>query len=892
MGEPNKSGESRGGVCFYVRSNINFSPRLDLSIDHLENLCIEIRKPSSKPFVIATWYRPPNSTVDKFHLFESFIGRLDAENVEYYVLGDLNCNMGASIPDHESRLLSSISELYGLQQLIEEPTRITESSSTIIDLIFTNVPDNVVSSGISHVGISDHSLVYAFRKLFTGTSNKGHTTVSYRNFKNFDPARLRADMCSQNWEVVKEFDNPNDMWRAWKYTFNSVIDRHAPVRMKRVRGAKSPWITPQLKQRMRERDIQKIKAIRSKDPNDWAVFKTTRNSVNNDIKNARKLYYNNAFHEYKNNSKKTWSIINELTSRKQKSSQIHEINRNGSIIKDSHKISEGFNEHFASIGPKLAAQIPRNVNYRSHSDYMTNQTPSQSFVLKRTNVSKVCSLLSKLCKSKATGLDQISARLVRECSDVIAESLCTIFNCSIDTGIFPDDWKSAKVLPLFKQGERSEMGNYRPISIIPTVAKVFERIIYDQVYAFLTVNELISSFQSGFRCLHSTVSALLEATNDWAFNIDQGNVNAVVFLDLKKAFDTVDHEILLSKLKAYGFGDSAHTWFKSYLRNRSQRCFVNGHFSDKRLLSCGIPQGTILGPLLFLLYINDLPNCLVHSNSRMYADDTHLTFASNNIDDINSNLNQDLANVNEWLIANKLTLNQSKTEFMLIGSRQRISTFHSAPNLRIDGVPLDQVSHTKSLGVHIDENLSWNEHINKLSKKIASGIGALKRIRPFVPTTTLQFIFNSLIQPHFDYCSVVWDNCSKTLADKLQKLQNRAARVLTFSNYDTSADPLIQKLGWKKLEIQRKIQKAVMVYKSLHGLAPGYLNSIFTDRSSIINYTLRDTENKLAIPKPRTNYLKNSFSYSGAVLWNSLPVGLRRSNTLSKFRAGCSDFFN
>ena len=228
---------------------------------------------------------------------------------------------------------------------------------------------------------------------------------------------------------------------------------------------------------------------------------------------------------------------------------------------------------------------------------------------------------------------------------------------------------------------------------------------------------------------------------------------------------------------------------------------------------------------------------------------------------------------------------------MLIGSRQRLCTLSSLPSLEIDGIPVNQVSLTKSLGVLIDENLSWNMHINKLIKKIASSIGAIKRVRPFVPFTTLQYIYNSLVQPHFNYCCVVWDNCNKTYADKLQKLQNRAARVLTSSSYDIAADFLLEKLGWRKLDTQRKLEKAVMVYKSLNGLAPDYLRPMFIDRSSITNYSLRDTEGKLAIPKPRTNYLKNSFGYSGAVLWNSLPTELRKTNNLSVFKSGCSRFF-
>ena len=317
---------------------------------------------------------------------------------------------------------------------------------------------------------------------------------------------------------------------------------------------------------------------------------------------------------------------------------------------------------------------------------------------------------------------------------------------------------------------------------------------------------------------------------------------------------------MLGKVNAYGIKGIAGNWFRSYLSERNQISSVNGHFSSTRLLRCGVPQGTILGPLLFLIYINDLPNCLLHSRARIFADDTNLTYASNNINEINYNLNENLANVSEWLSVNKLTLNQTKTEFMLIGSRQRINTFQSTPSFAINNVPVKQVSHTKSLGLHIEENLSWNVHIEKLSKKVASGIGALKRIRPYVTLPTMQLIYNCLVQPYFDYCSVIWDSCGSNLADRLQKLQNRAARVLTYSRHDSNADYLFERLGLKKLSSQCRISKAIMVYKCLNDLAPDYLSEMFVDRSSITNYALRDTSNKLALPLPCTNYLKISLA--------------------------------
>ena len=267
--------------------------------------------------------------------------------------------------------------------------------------------------------------------------------------------------------------------------------------------------------------------------------------------------------------------------------QVTEIDLNGDLINDPNKIADAFKEHFSNIGPKLADNIEK--SNRSYVDYLSDYNIDASFQLKETDSSTVSILLSKLSKSKATGLDKISCRLLRECPDLIAESLSLIFNCSIIMGIIPNEWKCAKVVPIHKQGKGNCVDNYRPISIIPAVAKVFERLIYDQVFLCITEKKILINRQWGFRGLHSTVTSLLETTNEWAYNIDHGNVNAVMFLGLKKAFDTVDHEILLGKLNAYGISGMAGNWFRSYLSERQQTCVINRRSSNSRFVRCGIP---------------------------------------------------------------------------------------------------------------------------------------------------------------------------------------------------------------------------------------------------------------------------------------------------------------
>ena len=578
-----------GGVCFYVKTSINFSLRTDLNMDNLENLCTEIRKPHSKPLIVVTWYRPPNSPVGLYSHLETLIGRIDLTNFEFYLLGDMNVNMASTNYDNDVRQLTNIADIYGLHQLIKEPTRITDKSSTLIDLIFTNCPERVVCSGVGHISISDHSLVYVYRKLSIDFP-KGHNSIIYRSFKKFNRSEFRNDICNHDWEFLNLTEDPNQLWSEWKTKFQLIVDKHAPIRSKRVRSKNSPWISIDLKQRMHMRDVLKIKAIKSNNPHDWVNFRRMRNKVNTDIKSAKELYYKNKFINTDNDPRKTWQLINELTSRKSDKSSIKELKLNGVSIINAPDLSNAFNNHFSSIGPKLANDIPlSDGNCTSYQEYINGI--DKSFQFRPTNDRQVLTFLNKLNKFKSTGLDKISSRLIRYCADVISPHLTIIFNRSLVTGIFPDDWKAAKVTPLFKQGDRSDMNNYRPISVISVVAKVFERIVYNQLSNYLSEHNILSKHQSGFRSFHSTVTALLETTDSWAYNIDHGNVNAVVFLDLKKAFDTVDHHILLSKLHLYGINGIAHRWFSSYLDNRTQKCFVNGSLSNTCTLKCGVPQG-------------------------------------------------------------------------------------------------------------------------------------------------------------------------------------------------------------------------------------------------------------------------------------------------------------
>ena len=302
---------------------------------------------------------------------------------------------------------------------------------------------------------------------------------------------------------------------------------------------------------------------------------------------------------------------------------------------------------------------------------------------------------------KSTGLDKITTKLIKQAGDTITESLLEVFNLSLRTGIFPDDWKFAKETPIYKSEDKTLCENYRPISVISNIAKIFQKLVCRQLNTFLNNNNIIVKNQSVFRRNHSTETSLLQSTEMWLKLMDQGQINGVIFLDLKKAFDTIDHQILLSKLQAYGIRDHTLKWFQSYLDQRKQICMLNNCKSGIETIRCGVPQGSNLGPLLFLIYINDLPNCLETTHSNLFTDDTILSCQGHLSTDIEYKLNKDLINAQKWLSANKLTLNNEKTKYMIIGSRQRLKNLDPVPKISINGHQIERVYKKEVLGIVI-----------------------------------------------------------------------------------------------------------------------------------------------------------------------------------------------
>ena len=628
------------------------------------------------------------------------------------------------------------------------PTRITETSFTLIDHFYTSNVDKIVSSGVIHTGLSDHSMIYASWGRTIKQKTFVHKYKVNRKYNRFDDKEFVKHLNRVQWCQVTDTNEVNEAVMKFESLFLPICNKHAPLRRKRVRKQNSPWITNDIIQLMHKRDNVKKKAIASGSSQQWATYKYLRNKVNYAIKESKRSYLTQSVYAAKKDSREIWKTLRNVVPGKVRSTNVTCIRTEDSDCTDPKNIANFLNDHFATVGPKLAAKIPNITHQNSSSDDLDE---SGKFKFQRVSEEYILKQLKSLSDGKATGTDETPAKLLKLACHSIVVPITHIINLSISTNVFPDKWKSARISPIFKSGDSSDVNNYRPISILPVLSKLLERSIFDQLYPFLDAKGLLHEKQSGFRPKYSTCTALINVTEDWYTSIDNDEYVGVVMLDLKKAFDTVSHNILVNKLRNYDISKHCVEWFKSYLSGRTHVTCVNSVTSEPSRCTCGIPQGSILGPLLFIIYINDLPSFVKNVEVSMYADDTVLYTSSKQISTLVKTLNDDLSNVNKWLIENKLSLNVDKSEVMIISTRHKLSSIdYNNINVNVNGVRLQNVNKCKHLGVIIDDKLTWRDQVDKVRKKVLVGTYMLRKAKSLIPPHTLTMLYNSIIAPHFD----------------------------------------------------------------------------------------------------------------------------------------------
>ena len=541
---------------------------------------------------------------------------------------------------------------------------------------------------------------------------------------------------------------------------------------------------------------------------------------------------------------------------------------------NASSLSSRFNHHFISTTSPL--YTPKSTL----SPILDQPSPLPTLKLDLIEPDECKSRLLKLNPHKSTGHDGIPSAMLKTAHTVIASPLCSIINSSITSRVFPSSWKKAIVKPLHKGGPRDNLSNYRRISLLPITSKILEGVVRDQVFSHLQTHNLLSPWQSGFQPGHSTTTTLLHITNEWYSALDKGLIVGAVFLDLSKAFDTVNHSLLLSRLSVFGVDPAAYQWFSSYLSSRSQCVNIDSINSEYLPVVSGVPQGSVLGPLLFSIFVNNMPECIQGVNTVLFADDTTIFLAGHSAADISASLTHALKLAHSWLLDSGLRLNVAKTKCMLIHSNRRKSL--SSLSIHLDDTPIEQVRCYKFLGVKVNDTLSWEDHIQYISTKVSRGITLLRHLARFLPRRALCYYYNAYILPQFSYADSVWNTCTRAQSIKLERLQNFAARVILSRRRDSSATEMRQELGWPTLTSRRTLSTAVMTYKSISGLNPPYLSVLFKPLSN--HHVTRSSSTRgTCIPVIRNEYGRKSFAFQGAKMWNDLPAGLRSAASLDEF---------
>ena len=595
----------------------------------------------------------------------------------------------------------------------------------------------------------------------------------------------------------------------------------------------------------------------------------------------KKIYYQNLINEYNSDMRKTWGLINNLLGKNKRKEPITSLNINGVLCDDSQTIANEFNTLFSNIPKNLHKKLPKmNEQNRIKKclEFLKNKKIVNNFNFEQTSVDEVLEIIKSFRKKSSTGLDSISPTVLKHFPLNIILCLVHVFNLSMSKGTFIQCFKYAKIVPTHKGKSKINGENYRPISLLPVASKILERIVHRRLYDFLSQNNFFNKNQFGFRSNHSTELAATSLTNRICNALDSKQKVMSVFLDMSKAFDCVDHDILLSKMSIYGVRGESLAWFSSYLKDRYQKVLINGVLSENTCaVECGVPQGSILGPLLYLIYVNDIDECLHHSTSTLYADDTTLTISGDKYKDLFNFLNEDLASLNDWLSLNKLTLNLGKTKYMTYSLSSRAVQPNSDLRISLDGVEIEKVSEFKFLGVYIDEHLSWKSHMNKLLAKIHRNLSVVRKNACFLNKKTLIQMYHSMIMSHIRYGITIWHHGQIALRKKIQACANKFLRMIFFMNNRDSVKPLMAEQNMLSVNQIHFTEVAKIMEKVTLDFIPVPFINVFENQTRTSTMVTRNASTYYQRSTIREK-CKQAISYTGPFVWNTIPVDVKNNS--------------
>lgn len=865
-----------GGVMILSRGTIQVKkvtiPKInELCSDKVFECCSVTYKINDTLFILVGIYRTPGVMYDRL-----FLERLDltlhvlTEMYSNVVLaGDININVlnKATKPYEE---LCNILKQHNVHYTVNFPTRVTDECESAIDNILTNLPKELYSIEGIITELSDHDA----QLLKINVKSKKHInkilTMSCRKFTRANIDAFNNSLSNETW---------SDLYNAsveTKYdVFNSVLtyyfDLCFPLVKSRINRSNEKWINAELI-REKEEIINLSNVVRvTKDKALKKTLKQKKKEFNCKINSSKRAFVENKIKTSNNVSKSTWRIINKEI-KNSDSSNIDNIKLffNGQEVVEPASVCEVFNNHFINVVDNQV--LPNLLPTKPLSDY-SNNTVCRKFSINFVSEEEVNSIISSFQDKFSAGYDGIPMHVIKQSKMYLLKPLAHIINSSIVSGIFPDKLKISKIVTVFKKGNKMDPANYRPLSILPALSKIYERVVYLQLINFLKNNHLFDKEQHGFRPGKSVVTAGIDFVECVVDAIDKGYSATGIFMDLSKAFDSVSHDILIETLKSIGIVDLSLNWFTSYLNGRQQYVEIkqinkqNQIFharSSLQTVRYGVPQGSILGPILFLCYIKGLPSVLVRKESKLclYADDANLIVKGKTLDEVQIAAQNELILINSFLNSKQLLLNLTKTNFLSFHTKQNRNKPN--PSITINSQAISQLKETKFLGLHIDENLSWNSHVSNLEKKVSAGLFGLRIMSKFCSTEVLKTIYFAHIHSHISFGVVLYGATNNANLIKILRLQKKAIRTITKLNTQDSVKEHFAKLGIFTIYSLYIFEVIMLVRKNRNSLPR---------LGSTHEYKTRNRE-KFVTPNHTTEFYNKKPSFAGIKFTKYIPRDL------------------
>ena len=871
-----------GGILLYIREDVPFKVLSHESLP-TEGFFVEINL-HSKKWLLSCSYNPEKGNI-KNHL-RALSTSLDIYSTHFdhfIVLGDFNVAI-------DNIDMKEFCQMYNLKSLIRVPTCFKNPENpSCIDLILTNSPRSFQSSCAIETGLSDfHKMTVAVMK--TSFQKLKPRIVSYRNYNSFDNEEYRDNLIE---ELSKQSFEKNSLHKFLD-TCRTVLDKQAPRKKKYVRGNHSPFMNKELSKAIMTRTRLRKKYLKNRTLLNQKQFNRQRNNCVKLLRKTKKQYYSNLNEKNVIDNKKFWKTVKPFLSNKTIKSSSITLVENDKILKEEGIIAETFNTFFTNIvtNLKIPPYITNDSNktfestddaitaimekYKTHPSITTITNFIQnrfSFEFKPIERETVIKDIRSLKTSTACQDSDIPTKIVRENDEIFADFIHPAFNESIiESELFPSCLKNADVTPVFKKGAKSKVDNYRPVSILPNISKLFERPLFNQMSLYF--DQILSDYQCGFRKGFNPQHCLIAMIEKWRSSNDEGKSFGALLTDLSKAFDCLSHELLIAKLAAYGFKRSALKVIYSYLSDRKQRTKINIFYSAWQDILSGVPQGSILGPLLFNIFICDLFLTLKDTAFASYADDNTPYTTGKNINDVIINLEKAGENMFKWFTDNQMKANADKCHLILNCSDQQ--------KIKINGEYIKSSDCEKLLGIKIDKSLNFNKHVEGLCQKASQKMHALSRVTPYMSVSKKRILMNAFFTSQFSYCPLVWMFHSRSLNSRINKLHERCLRII-YSDKNSSFKELLDKDRSVSVHTRNLQTLAIEMFKVSNNIAPKIFSDIFSFRHEN-DYNLRHTS-EFNIRNVRTVYNgTETVSFLGPKIWDLVPQDIKQKKSLAGFK--------